>query len=203
MPPKILVKCTDDNGMNVTGTSLGHDLTAVLDGNVLETIVLNEFYQSEQDNSKKGQAIYPLNNISPGRHTLAVKGWDVANNPGEGYTEFVVAEDGKAALDHVLNYPNPFTTNTYFQFGHNLAGQVLEVQISIFAVSGKQVKTIQQTIANNDGFRVTDIQWDGKDDYGDQLARGVYIYRVKVRGTGTGGESSIAESKFEKLVILK
>lgn len=201
--PKILVKCTDDNGMNVTGTSLGHDLTAVLDGNVLETIVLNEFYQSEQDNSKKGQAIYPLNNISPGRHTLAVKGWDVANNPGEGYIEFVVAEDGKAALAHVLNYPNPFTTNTYFQFEHNLVGQILEVQISVFSVSGKQVKTIQQTLANNDSFRVTDVQWDGKDDYGDQLARGVYLYRVKVRGTDTAGKNSTVESRFEKLVILK
>jgi hypothetical protein len=201
--PKILVKCTDDYGMNVTGTSLGHDLTAVLDGNVLETIVLNEFYQSAQDDSRKGQAIYPLNNLAPGRHTLAVKGWDVANNSGEGYTEFVVAEDGKAALDHVLNYPNPFTTNTYFQFEHNLAGQILDVQISIFTVAGKQVKTIQQQVSNNDGFRVTDIQWDGKDEYGDQLARGVYLYRVKVRGTNTEGDASIAESKFEKLVILK
>jgi hypothetical protein len=201
--PKVLVKCADDYGMNVTGTSLGHDLTAVLDGNVLETIVLNEFYQSEQDNAKKGTAIYPLNNLSPGRHTLAVKGWDVANNPGEGYTEFVVAEDGKAALEHVLNYPNPFTTNTYFQFEHNLAGQVLDVQITIFSVAGKLVKSIQKTLSNNDGFRVTDIQWDGQDDYGDQLARGVYLYRVKVRATDAAGLNSTAESKFEKLVILK
>ena len=201
--PKILVKCADDYGMNVTGTSVGHDLTAVLDGNVLETIVLNEFYQSAQDNSKKGSAIYPLNNLSPGRHTLAVKGWDVANNSGEGYTEFVVAEDGKAALDHVLNYPNPFTTNTYFQFEHNLAGQLLDVQINIFSVAGKLVKTIQQSIANTDGFRVTDIQWNGKDDYGDQLARGVYLYRVKVRGTDSEGDNSTVESKFEKLVILR
>ena len=65
------------------------------------------------------------------------------------------------------------------------------------------MKTIQQTLANTDGFRVTDIQWDGKDDYGDQLARGVYLYRVKLRGTAATGDSAIAESKFEKLVILK
>jgi len=201
--PKVLIKCSDDYGMNVTGTSLGHDLTAVLDGNALETIVLNEFYQSTQDNSRKGQAIYPLNNLTPGRHTLAVKGWDVANNSGEGYTEFVVAEDGKAALDHVLNYPNPFTTNTYFQFEHNLAGQMLDVQINIFSVAGRLVKTIQQTMANTDGFRVTDIQWDGKDEYGDQLAKGVYLYRVKLRGTAVSGDTATAESKFEKLVILK
>lgn len=200
--PKILVKCSDDYGMNVTGTSLGHDLTAVLDDNVLETIVLNDFYESEQDNAQKGQALYPLRGLTPGRHKLLVKGWDIANNSGEGFTEFVVAEDGKAALAHVLNYPNPFTTNTSFQFEHNLAGQLLDVQISIFSVSGKLVKTILHT-TSADGFRVTDIAWDGKDEYGDQLARGVYLYRVKVRGTDVAGGTATAESDFEKLVILK
>ncbi|MBP6827856.1 MAG: type IX secretion system sortase PorU, partial [Saprospiraceae bacterium] len=200
--PKILVKCFDDHGMNVSGVSLGHDLTAVLDGNVLETIILNDFYESAQDSSRKGQAIYPLRNLEVGRHTLRVKGWDIANNSGEGYTEFVVAEDGKAALDHVLNYPNPFTTNTLFQFEHNLAGQVLDVQISIFSVSGKLVKTLIHS-APSEGYRVADISWDGKDDYGDQLARGVYLYRVKVRGTDLVGAQATAESDFEKLVILK
>ncbi|MDO8365562.1 MAG: type IX secretion system sortase PorU [Saprospiraceae bacterium] len=202
--PKVMVKCSDDYGMNVTGSSIGHDLTAVLDGNVLETLVLNEFYESAEGDARKGQAIYPLRNLTTGRHTLQVKGWDIANNPGEGYTEFVVAEDGKAALAHVLNYPNPFTTNTYFQFEHNLAGQILDVQVSIFSVSGRLVKTIQQTITNNDSFRISsDVQWDGNDEYGDPLARGVYLYRVKVRGTDVNGANSTAQSDFEKLVILK
>jgi Peptidase family C25/FlgD Ig-like domain len=200
--PKVLIKCRDDNGMNVSGTSLGHDLTAVLDGNVLETIILNEFYEAKQDNPLEGQALYPLRNLSPGKHTLQVKGWDVANNPGEGYTEFFVAEDGRAALDHVLNYPNPFTTNTAFQFEHNLAGQVMDVQISIFTVSGRLVKTLQRS-TTPDSYRVTDIEWDGRDDYGDQLARGVYVYRVKLRGTALDGQQVTAESDFERLVILK
>lgn len=201
--PKILVKCSDDNGMNVSGTSLGHDLTAILDGNVLETIVLNDFYQSEQNNAKKGSALYPLRNLTPGKHTLKVKGWDIANNPGEGYTEFLVAEDGKAALDHVLNFPNPFTTNTYFQFEHNLPGQLLDVQVDVFTVSGKLVKTIQESV-QAEGYRISnEIGWDGKDEYGDQLARGVYVYKVKIRGRDTGGQALTAESDFEKLVILK
>ncbi len=200
--PKVLIKCSDDYGMNVSGTSLGHDLTVVLDGNVQETIVLNDFYESELNDFRRGQALYPLRGLSVGRHTLKAKGWDIANNSGEGVTEFVVAEDGKAALDHVLNYPNPFTTNTYFQFEHNLAGQILDVQVSIFSVSGKLVKTIIHS-APADGYRVTDIQWDGKDEYGDQLARGVYVYRIKVRGTDTSGNTVTAESEFEKLVILK
>ncbi|MBK9336442.1 MAG: type IX secretion system sortase PorU [Lewinellaceae bacterium] len=200
--PTILVKCSDDYGMNVTGAGLGHDLVAVLDGNVLETVVLNDFYESAQDDARRGQALYPLRGLAPGRHTLRVKGWDIANNSGEGYTEFIVAEDGKASLAHVLNYPNPFSTNTSFQFEHNLAGQILDVQISIFSVSGKLVKTILHT-APADGFRVTDISWNGKDEYGDNLARGVYLYRVKVRGTDIAGSTAVAESDFEKLVILK
>jgi hypothetical protein len=200
--PRIFVKCADDFGMNVSGAGLGHDLTAVLDENVQETVILNDFYQSEQDNSLRGTATYPLTGIAAGRHTLRVKGWDVANNSGEGYTEFIVAENGKAALAHVLNYPNPFTTNTYFQFEHNLAGQVLDVQVSIFSVSGRLVKTIIHT-APVEGYRVNDIQWDGKDDYGDNLARGVYLYRVKVRGTDITGVQTATESNIEKLVILK
>jgi len=61
----------------------------------------------------KGQAIYPLRNLSAGRHTLQVKGWDVANNPGEGQTEFVVAEDGKSGFSAGAEPPgNPFTTQT-------------------------------------------------------------------------------------------
>ncbi|MEZ4920445.1 MAG: type IX secretion system sortase PorU [Saprospiraceae bacterium] len=200
--PNILIKCSDDNGMNVTGVSLGHDLTVILDDNQQEEIVLNDFYESEQDNSKVGQAVYPLRNLAPGRHTLRAKGWDIANNSGEGYTEFIVAEDGASALTHVLNYPNPFSTNTYFQFEHNLAGQLLDVQISIFSVSGKLVKTILHTTTDN-GFRVDDIAWDGRDEYGDQLARGVYLYRIKVRGASLEGNTTTVESDFEKLVILK
>ncbi len=200
--PKILVKCADDNGMNVTGVSLGHDLVAVLDGNQLEAVILNDFYESEQDNFRSGQAVYPLRNLTPGKHTLYAKGWDIANNSGEGYTEFFVTEDAGAALAHVLNYPNPFTTNTRFQFEHNLAGQMLDVQINIFSVSGKLVKSIFHS-APAEGYRVTDISWDGRDEYGDLLARGVYLYRVKVRGTDAAGSAVAAESDFEKLVILK
>ena len=113
-----------------------------------------------------------------------------------------MAEDGNAALKHVLNYPNPFTTTTNFQFEHNLAGQLMDIQVSIFSVSGKLVKIINQSLLP-EGYRVTDITWDGKDEFGDQLARGVYIYKVKVRGTSLSGQQVSSESNFEKLVILK
>jgi hypothetical protein len=75
--------------------------------------------------------------------------------------------------------------------------------VSIFTVAGKLVKTIQHNAPNVDGFRVSDIHWNGLDEFNDPLARGVYLYRVKVRGTNLEGQQSTVQSDFEKLVILK
>ena len=200
--PRIYARISDDYGINISGTSIGHDLTGVVDANVQETLVLNDFFQSNLDNAKAGVLAYPLSNLEPGLHKVVVKAWDIANNKGEGFTEFLVASDAGAALDHVLNYPNPFTTSTAFQFEHNMPGQVLEVQVRIFSVSGKLVKTILHQ-SNPEGYRITDVVWDGKDDFGDTIGKGVYVYKVSVRGTDLAGISRTAESKFEKLVILK
>ena len=126
----------------------------------------------------------------------SLKVWDVYNNSGEGVTEFVVADDAEMALDHVLNYPNPFTTRTAFYFEHNRPGLTLDISIQIFTVSGKLVKSID-TYMNTDGFRVGPIFWNALDDYGDKIGRGVYIYKLKV--TAPTGEFV---DQFEKLVIL-
>lgn len=200
--PIIYVKLSDDFGINVAGTGIGHNLTAVLDDNTQDVIVLNDFYEAEVDNFKKGEARYPLSEIEPGRHTLRVKGWDIANNSGEGYTEFVVAEDANIALEHVLNYPNPFTTSTEFQFEHNLAGQMIRVQVQIFSVSGKLIKTITEDVLA-EGNRMTGIQWDGTDDYGDKIGRGVYLYKITLGNFSDENINQSASSEFEKLVILK
>lgn len=69
--------------------------------------------------------------------------------------------------------------------------------LQIFTVSGKLIKTIN-TIINTNSFRSDAIHWNGFDDFGDPIGRGVYIYQLKVRTTD--GESV---KKIEKLVILK
>lgn len=199
--PKIFARISDDKGINVTGASIGHDLTAVIDDRTANALILNDFYESAIDDATKGKAIYPLSKLEPGRHKVRVKAWDIANNSGEGETEFVVAESGLAALDHVLNYPNPFTTHTNFQFEHNLAGQVLHVQVQIFSVAGKLVKTLSADLSP-DGYRVAGLGWDGLDDYGDQLAKGVYLYKIRVETAGDAQKLK-AESEFERLVLLK
>jgi hypothetical protein len=198
--PTLWVRLTDDTGFNISGSSVGHDMKAVLDDNTQNTYRLNDFYEAVNDDSRKGKVKYPLAKLQEGLHKISVKAWDSANNPGEGSTEFVVAGSGKGALEHVLNYPNPFTTSTKFQFRHHLAEINVKVQVRIFTVSGRLVKTIFTDATTEDG-RVTDVAWDGKDDYGDDLAKGVYVYKVNIQSPRNANLTE--ESDFEKIVILK
>lgn len=194
--PNLFAVLRDDNGVNTVGNGIGHDITAILDANTDHSIVLNDYYQADLNSYKSGTIIYPFKDLSTGHHTLSLKVWDVYNNSSVASTDFVVASSGELALDHVLNYPNPFTTRTQFYFEHNQCCQLLNVQLQVFTISGKLVKNISKYI-NADSYRSDPIEWDGRDDFGDKIGKGVYIYRLKVK-TNQGA----AAEKYEKLVIL-
>ncbi|MCE2962507.1 MAG: type IX secretion system sortase PorU [Chitinophagales bacterium] len=196
--PILLVKLFDSSGINTTGAGIGHDITGILDNNLRLPINLNSYYRTEQGDFMTGRLNYPFYKLKNGRHTIKVKAWDVYNNPGEGYTEFIVAPSEKIALMHVLNYPNPFTTHTRFEFEHNRPNEILDVTINILTISGRVVKRIHQKLST-EGFRVRDlIHWNGLDDFGDKIGKGVYIYTVTIRDSK--GETA---SKYEKLVLLQ
>lgn len=196
--PTLLADIFDENGLNTVGTGIGHELTAVLDGDENNVIVLNDFYAASKDSYQEGRINYPFTELSTGEHTLEVKVWDVANNSSTGSITFVVADDANIALGHVLNYPNPFTTNTKFYIEHNRNSRPLNVQIKIFTVSGRLVKTLDDSFFA-DGNLYCDLEWDGLDDFGDALGRGVYVYQVTVKDESTGEKVN----KFEKLVVLR
>ncbi|HVW61135.1 MAG TPA: type IX secretion system sortase PorU [Puia sp.] len=194
--PILLLHLQDSLGINITGTGIGHDITAVLDNNTQDPLVLNSFYEADLNTFKKGTVHYPLPHMTEGEHVLLIKAWNVANNSGQTSLTFRVVASQRLALTHVLNYPNPFTTHTTFWFEHNRPGEDLSVLVQILTVSGKLVKSIRRTI-NTPGNRSSDIDWDGRDDYGSKIGRGVYIYRLRVRGT----DGSTVDV-FQKLYIL-
>ncbi|MBL1278630.1 MAG: type IX secretion system sortase PorU [Fluviicola sp.] len=195
--PLLIAKLFDENGINTVGNGVGHDLIAVLDGETGNPFVLNDYYIANTDSYQSGEVRFDFSDLEPGTHTLSLKVWDVNNNSSERAIDFVVTENEEMKLAHVLNYPNPFTTSTDFYFEHNQVCTQLEAQVQIMTVSGRLVKTINQYV-NSEGFRSAAINWNGLDDFGDQLAKGVYVYRLKV----TSPEGKTAE-KLEKLVILK
>lgn len=186
----------DENGINISTSGIGHEITLVLSTSP-EVIILNKYYSASKDDYTKGKVVFPFDKLAPGSYSLRFKVWDTYNNSTEDVLEFTVESTSKIQLSHVLNYPNPFSTNTTFHFDHNRFGDNLMIQIQIYTVSGKLVKTLDHTVYNSPSH-ISDINWDGLDDYGDKIGRGVYVYKLKIRSLQDGSTTHV----FEKLVLL-
>lgn len=195
--PYLVAVLKDENGIN-TASGIGHDIIAILDGDESNPYVLNEYYETENDDYTTGRVRFPFRDLAPGMHTILFKAWDVYNNLVTAEIQFnAVCSDDGLQIDKVLNYPNPFVSYTEFWFNHNMPFEPLDVQVQILTVSGKLVKTINQQVVT-DGFLCREITWDGRDDFGDRIGKGVYVYKLTVRSASTGKSAE----KYEKLVIL-
>ncbi len=196
--PLLLAVLNDESGINTSITAVDHDIIAILDNDDANPIILNDYYETELDNFKKGKVKYQLRNLESGMHQIKFKCWDTYNNLSISTLNFVVVNTNDLVLSNVLNYPNPFVNYTEFWFNHNKPNELLEAQVQIFTISGKLIKTINQTIQTY-GNLSREIKWNGLDDFGNKIGKGVYIYKLKVK-------SSLSEEtseKVEKLVILQ
>ena len=194
--PFLLANLEDENGIN-TASGIGHDIVAILDGDVSNPYLLNDYYQTNLDDYTKGTLRFPFRNLSVGLHSITFKAWDVYNNPIAAEIQFIVVGDETMTLTHVLNYPNPFVNYTEFWFSHNRPFEPLEVQVQVMTITGKVVWTRNQIITT-EGFLSKEITWDGKDDFGNKIGKGVYVYKLTVKSNLTNTKTE----KFEKLVIL-
>ncbi|MEN8816165.1 MAG: type IX secretion system sortase PorU [Nonlabens sp.] len=194
--PFLLAFLNDENGIN-TSSGIGHDITGILDGDETNPFILNDYYEANEDDFTSGKVFFPLRDIEPGLHTLKITAWDTYNNSAMNEIQFVVSESDGVELTRVLNYPNPFTSYTEFWFNHNRPFEPLDVQVQVMTVSGKVVWSKNHNLTTT-GFTSREITWDGRDDFGQRLGKGVYIYKITVKSTLTNKSSS----KIEKLVIL-
>lgn len=177
--PTVLADIYDESGINTVGNGIGHDITAVLDGQTAEPLVLNDYYVTDLNTYTSGSVSYPLSKLAEGAHHLTLKAWDVYNNSSEAGIDFVVISSSEFAYEHLYNYPNPMRDQTTFCFETNQVYENLEVEIQIFTLYGKPVKTFKQKIYTQ-GYRIEPIVWDGITDGGRKVDSGTYVYRVLV-----------------------
>lgn len=194
--PVLLALIEDAGGINTTGSGIGHDLTGFLDNQRNSSFNLNNFFENDFDNYKKGRVEYNLSGLSEGKHTITVKAWDIFNNSAERSIDFIVVSGGKLILKNIFNYPNPFiasseTTNITGELSKS--GNELEVTISIYNISGKLIKVIR-TVVPATGYTMPPVVWDGNDDSGNRVARGIYPYYVSV--STYNGETSGASGRM-------
>jgi len=145
---------------------------------------------------------YP-NFVTDGKYMLIVQAKDRSrNNSGSQDYKIQFEINNKLTVTNVLNYPNPFSTSTKFVF--TLTGsEVPEIfTIQIMTITGKVVREIQRAELGNVhiGRNITDYAWDGRDDFGDKLANGVYLYKIvtKLNGNDIEKAGNSADKYFVK-----
>ncbi len=158
------------------------------------------------------QIIWPTNFEMDGTYTLSVQGSDKSGNLS-GDLEYLVDFEviHESSITAMMNYPNPFSTSTRFVF--TLTGSEVpdDILIQIMTVSGRVVREISEDELGpiNIGRNITDFSWDGTDQFGDPLANGVYLYRVKTRINGESiehrdsGADQYFTKNFGKMYLLR
>ncbi|MGB2869567.1 MAG: type IX secretion system sortase PorU, partial [Bacteroidota bacterium] len=190
----LMVNLSDDGGINTSSAGIGHRLQATMT-NPDATLDLTDYYRGKLDQYQSGQVQYPLTGLAEGHHELAVKAWDIFNNSAEARVTFDVRVTENLDLLNVFNFPNPFSAHTTFTFERSSTDRI-DVEIKIYTVAGRLIKVLQQEGLDQ---RFVQIDWEGRDQDDNQVANGVYFYKVIAR---TQDRMSATET-IGKLTVMR
>ena len=199
--PVLIARLRDESGINTVGAGVGHELLLTIDDDPAKAVDVGRYYEGDLDTYQSGTVRFPLADLAPGRHTLTLTAWDGANNASVESLDFVVAEGTDLVVENAYPYPNPTPGPSTFFFEHNQPpGTDARVQLRIYSLAGRAVRTMEQDGPLSGGM--VRMDWDGLDDDLDPLASGIYLYRLRVEVDGEDGARRVAERR-DKLAVIR
>ena len=199
--PSLIVKLFDASGINTVGAGVGHEMLLVVNGDEQGAIDVSRGFRSEENSFQRGEVTWKVPISDEGPHSLSLRAWDVLNNSSTASLDFVVASAEDLVLRNVFSYPNPTAGSAQFIFEHNqLPGTGASVQIRIYTLSGRLIKTLESDELLSGG--TVRIAWDGRDEDFDALATGVYLYKLRVEVEDEAGGRQVSEH-IEKLAVIR
>jgi hypothetical protein len=193
----LIVKLTDQTGINTTGTGIGHKLEGILNDDVANAIDFTNYFTGDANSGgKSGTVQYPFTNMQPGDYKIKVQAWDVFNNLSTKEVTFkVVSQNNGIVISDIYNYPNPFSSRTTFTFQHNFSDPI-NVRIKIYTVAGRLIKQIEES---NILERFVKIDWNGRDEDNNQIANGTYLYKLIVESS----DGNFNNTALGKIAIIR
>ncbi|MEW6193765.1 MAG: type IX secretion system sortase PorU [Bacteroidota bacterium] len=193
----LIAKLSDQTGLNTTGTGIGHKLEGIFNDDETNPIDLTNYFIGDLNSSGKSGVInYRFTSLEPGDYKIKIKAWDVFNNFSVEEALFtVVSPEAGLTVREVYNYPNPFSSNTTFTFQHNVASAV-NVRIKVYTIAGRLIREIEEDDLIDKFVR---INWDGRDEDGNQIANGTYLYKLIVESS----DGNYKENVLGKLAVIR
>jgi len=182
----------DESGINVSGSSIGHDLELVIDGEMAMTYNLNDYFTFDFGDYRSGAVNFSIPELSIGRHTLLFRAWDVLNNSSVSQLTFEVVDNLSSDDLSVVCTKNPAVGHTSFILSQGMIGSDMNVVMEVFDFSGRQLYKRSLTGVTTNGVCIVD--WDLCLSGGYSVQTGVYLCRFTVDG---------GASKTVKLIVLK
>jgi hypothetical protein len=165
-----------------------------------------------ESQSKRFKILYPAYFAKDGKYSISVQGSDRSGNES-GDLEYRITFEviHESAITQMVNYPNPFSTSTRFVFTLTGLEAPDEIIIQIMTVSGRVVREITEDELGTIqiGRNISEYAWDGKDEFGDPLANGVYLYTVKAQINGEkikhleSGADAHFKKEFGKMYLIR
>lgn len=194
--PFFVARLWDESGVNITGSSIGHDMMLIIDGNPSLSYNLNSYYEQITGSDGEGIVKYLLPALTPGIHTAEFKVWDIQNNSTTQTFEFEVVEGLKPYLLELSASPVPAREQVNFHLFHNRPESQLTVGIMVYDMVGRLQWKHEET-GSSELFKSYTVTWDLTNNRGGRLRPGVYIYRAAISSNG-----SKEATDAKKLIIL-
>ncbi len=183
----------DTSSIAILATTPGNSMLLEFDDSGFMTDVTHSF-AFDADSYTSGRFSFPLPGDLPlGNHLAALHASDVLGNVGNDTISFLIIPESIVEMYSITLFPNPTPGPCRLIF--ELSDPML-VKWDIYTLSGHRIKSVAAELSAGPQI----LPWDGRDDQGDEIANGTYIYVLRGNVAG-GGERDITETG--KLVIMR
>lgn len=190
--PMVFASFHDDMAINLSSSGIGHMITLTLDNSKTFTDV-SQYYTPDIALDAAGSISYPLEDLTPGSHTLRLKVWDTSGNSTESTIDFFVRPGLAPIIYDIYSDANPAHTEANFYLTHNRPDAMLTVTLNVYNLMGHLLWSTTEE-GRSDMFKSFPITWNLCDMAGRRVNRGIYIYKAFI--TTDGEQYSTATKKL-------
>lgn len=194
--PFFVAEISDKDGINASGSGIGHDMQLVIDGDILKTYNLNDNFQFDFGSYTSGRTHFILPQLEEGEHTLRFRAWDILNNLSTSTLTFNVKKGLQPNIASVNLARNPVRDVAQFIITHDRIGSEISLEIEVMDTSGRLLW--RHSESGTSAGNVCNVTWNLAAEGGAPLNTGVYLYRVKLSSEGSSWASTA-----KKMIVVR